>query len=229
MHVVVIVALAALLGALTVVLAVSVRRENAAAAVNAAVSLVVAVVAVAAAAGFTVGSRGFVAPELALWAAVAGLLHAIGMLGPYDSVWWWDHLTHALSAALLTALVYAALLVAYGDTASSTVVAGAAVGYTVLAGVCWELGELVARAVADRYDVEPVLVHYGRRDTALDLVFDVVGAVLVVGLDVRLFVDLAATAPTVTRQLLVWSVVAIVAASVLMTLGLVARHRASPE
>ncbi|WP_197425338.1 hypothetical protein, partial [Halobacterium sp. CBA1126] len=197
---------------------------------TAAVSLVVAVVAVAAAAGFTVRvARVPSRRNSALWAAVAGLLHAIGMLGPYDSVWWWDHLTHALSAALLTALVYAALLVAYGDTASSTVVAGAAVGYTVLAGVCWELGELVARAVADRYDVEPVLVHYGRRDTALDLVFDVVGAVLVVGLDVRLFVDLAATAPTVTRQLLVWSVVAIVAASVLMTLGLVARHRASPE
>ncbi|MCD2203345.1 hypothetical protein [Halobacterium sp. KA-6] len=215
--------LTALLGAIAFVLALAVRRKNVAAAVNAAVSLGVAGVAVAAAAGFEFGQRGFVAPELAFWTAVAGLLHSIGMLGPYDSVWWWDHLTHALSAALLTALVYAGLLVTIDDAVSTVVVAVAAVGYTVVAGICWELGELVARAVGDRYDVEPVLVYYGWQDTAYDLVFDVVGAVLVVAIDVRVFVDLAATAPGTTRQLLVWSSATVVAGSVLMAIALFAR------
>ncbi|MCG1003198.1 MULTISPECIES: hypothetical protein [Halobacterium] len=215
-------ALAVLLAAIAFVLALAVRRGNAAAAVNAGASLVVGAVAVAAATGFAFGQRGFVAPELAFWTAVAGLLHAIGMLGPYESVWWWDHLTHALSAALFTALVYAGLLVAVGDAASTSVVAVAAVGFTVAAGVCWELGELVARAVGERYDVEPVLVYYGWKDTAYDLVFDVVGALLVVVFDVRVFVDLAATAPGVTRQILVWVGVAIVAGSVSMALALVA-------
>ena len=215
--------LAVLLAAIAVVLALAVRRGNAAAAVNAVVSLAVAGVAVAAAAGFEFGQGGFVAPELAFWTAVAGLLHSIGMLGPYDSVWWWDHLTHTLSAALLTALVYAGLLVTVGDSISIAVVAVAAVGYTVVAGVCWELGELVARAVGERYDVEPVLVYYGWQDTAYDLVFDVVGALLVVALDVRVFVDLAATAPDATRQLLVWSSLTVVVGSVLMALALFAR------
>ncbi|CQH56567.1 uncharacterized protein HHUB_2399 [Halobacterium hubeiense] len=215
--------LTALLAAIALVLALAVHRGNVAAAVNAVVSLAVAGVAVAAAAGFEFAGSGFVAPELAFWTAVAGLLHSIGMLGPYDSVWWWDHLTHALSASLLTALAYAGLLVVAGESTSQTVVAVAAVGYTVLAGVCWELGELVARAVGERYDVEPVLVYYGWKDTAYDLVFDVVGALLVVALDVRVFVDLAATAPGATRQLLLWSTVAVVAASAVMALGLFAR------
>ncbi|GAA0281602.1 hypothetical protein [Halobacterium noricense] len=215
--------LTALLGAIAFVLALAVRRRNVAAAVNAVVSLGIAGVAVAAAAGFEFGQRGFVAPELAFWTAVAGLIHSIGMLGPYDSIWWWDHLTHTLSAALLTALVYAGLLVTVGSSVSITVVAVAAVSYTVVAGVCWEFGELVARAVGEHYDVDPVLVYYGWQDTAYDLVFDVVGAALVVALDVRVFVDLAATAPGTTRQLLVWSSATIVAGSVLMALALFAR------
>jgi hypothetical protein len=119
---------------------------------------------------------------LAFWIAVAGLLHALGMLGRYDSVWWWDHLTHTLSAALAAALLYAGLLV----VAPAIAVAGTVLTIVVL-GVLWEAGELFAREVADRYDIEPVLVHYGWRDTALDLLFDVVGAGVVVALDVRLF------------------------------------------
>jgi len=213
--------LSALLAAIAVVLALAVRRGNVAAMVNAVVSLAVAGVAVAAAAGFQFHA-GFVAPELAFWTAVAGLLHSIGMLGPYESVWWWDHLTHALSAALLTALAYAGLLVA--TDAATPVVAASAVAYTVLAGVCWELGELVARAVGERYDVEPVLVYYGWKDTAYDLVFDVVGALFVVVLDVRVFVDLAATAPATARQLLVWSTVSVAAAAAVMAVALLARR-----
>ena len=126
-------------------------------------------------------------PGLTLVIAVAGLLHCLGMLGLYESTGWWDHLTHTVSAALAAALLYAGLLV---WTRDGTI---AAVG-TVLAifglGVAWELLELAARDLAERVDIDPVLVHYGWRDTALDLVFDLVGALLVVALDVRLFVPI---------------------------------------
>lgn len=121
--------------------------------------------------------------------AVAGFLHSLGMLGLYESVGWWDHLTHTLSAGIVAALLYAGLLTRLGGSEGvpAAVVVGTVLG-TFAVGVGWELLELLAREVADRYDIEPVLVHYGRRDTALDLVFDLVGALLVVALDVRVFV-----------------------------------------
>lgn len=167
-------------------LAVGVRRENAAAVVNTAAMLCLALVPPAAGWLFGDGPATAGLPGLTLAVAVAGFLHALGMLGRYESVWWWDHLTHTLSAALLTALLYAGLLV----VDPSIAVAGALLG-TLTLGVLWEVGELFAREVAERYEIEPVLVHYGRRDTALDLVFDLVGAGLVVALDLRLFLPVA--------------------------------------
>ena len=124
---------------------------------------------------------------LTLIIGVAGLLHCLGMLGLYESTNWWDHLTHTVSAALAAALLYAGLLV---WTSDGTVAAVGAVLAIFGLGVAWELLELAAREIADWYDIEPVLVHYGWRDTALDLVFDLVGALLVVALDIRLFVPI---------------------------------------
>jgi len=164
-------------------------------------------------------------PVVALWLAAAGFLHSLGMLGLYerDTTWWWDHLTHTVSAALFAALLYAGLLVGVAgapEVALSTeAVAGLTILFTLAMGVFWELVELVAREVGERFDVEPVLVHYGRRDTALDLLFDVVGAVLVVGLDLRLFVPLVEQFPDVTRLLVLWGGGIVVVGSVLMALG----------
>lgn len=190
------------------VLAESVRRSNVAAAVNALVALLaavaIAVVAFVAPAAF--GWRVEVGPALPLWFSVAAVLHVVGMTGLYESVWWWDHITHAVSSALVAALLYAGVLVggvAGGPTAST---AGAVtLVLTIAVGVVWELVELVARDVGEHLDVEPVLVHYGWRDTAYDLVFDVVGALVVVGLDLRTFVPLAEQFPGATRWLVLWS------------------------
>lgn len=214
------------LSGIVLVLAVAVRRTNVPAAVNALVSLGAALSPRAAelllqsASGTTVT----LPPELSLWVAVAGFLHALGMLGPYDTVWWWDHLTHAVSAALLSALLYAGLVVV-ADSSAGIDLPAAAVGFVTVAltlafGICWELIELVARDVGERFDVEPVLVHYGRRDTALDLVFDVVGALAVVLLDVRLFVPAAAPFPRATGTLLLASAVVVVVGSVAMVVYL---------
>jgi hypothetical protein len=136
---------------------------------------------------------------LSLWIGAAGFLHCLGMLGLYESVWWWDHLTHTVSAALVAALVYAVLLAGVDGGTIGT--RGGAAGVTVLltlaVGVAWELVELAARDVGDRFDVEPVLVHYGWRDTAFDLGFDALGAVVVVLLDLRVFLPVAAALPGV--------------------------------
>jgi hypothetical protein len=206
--------LTGVVGGTALVLAEAVRRGEGAAIVNAVASLAVAGVATATAAGFSFEGAWFVAPELAVWAAVAGFLHSVGMLGPYETVWWYDHVTHTVSAALLAALVYAGLLATVGATWSTLAVAAATVGYAFVAGVAWEGLELAARALGEHYDVDPVLVHYGWRDTAYDLVFDVAGAAVVVALDVRLFVQLAAGAPQATRALLAWTTLGFAVAAV---------------
>lgn len=215
--------LAVLLGALVLALFVAVRRRNVAAAVNALVALAAALLPLPLATGLRLsGGSVVLAPELPLWVAAAGLLHSLGMLGLYESVWWWDHLTHTVSATLVAALLYAGVIVTAGTRAipalSPAAVAAVTVGYTFAVGVFWELIELVARAVGERYDIEPVLVHYGWRDTAYDIGFDLTGAVLVVALDVRLFVELAARFPELTRTLLVWTGGVVAGGSMLMAL-----------
>ncbi len=186
-------ALVAFQCATLVCVAVAIRRRDVAAVVNAGGAFALAalpVLADAALRGVAVG------PVLPAWLAGAGFLHSLGMLGLYESTSWWDHLTHTVSAALVAALLYAGLPVWFpgvGDAARpSVVVAAATVAWTFVVGVCWELIEVAAREVGARYDVEPVLVYYGRRDTAIDLAFDVVGALLVVLGDVRVFVPLVA-------------------------------------
>lgn len=167
----------------------AVRQSNWAAIVNSVGSLVLALLSAAADAGLAgiVNWSVTAPPELTLWLAVAGFLHSLGMLGLYESVGWWDHLTHFVSAALVAALVYAFVLV---DGVLQSLGAGpAAVAVTVAVGVGWELLELGAREVGRWLDIDPVLVYYGWSDTALDLAFDIVGAVAVVLLDVRTFAE----------------------------------------
>ena len=51
---------------------------------------------------------------LVLWITAAVFLHVFGSVGlpgvsgtPYDSTWWYDHVTHALSASIVAAAGYA--------------------------------------------------------------------------------------------------------------------------
>lgn len=181
------------------------RRGHVPAAVNAAVSAGVVLLVIGAGLAVGVGPSTLVGSGLVVWVALAGFVHSLGMLGPYDSIWWWDLLTHALSAALLTAFLYAGVLVVGGATAeaSEATVITMTVALVLVAGIFWELLELLARDVATRYDVDPMLVHYGWRDTAVDLVVDLAAAVVVVVLDIRAFVWFAQRAPNWTRTLVV--------------------------
>lgn len=216
----------ACLAGIAVIGAVAVRDENAPAALNAGASflLVLAPVAVDLAVSRVYGVRVGLFPDVSLWVAVAGLLHSYGMLGPYDDVGWWDHLTHTLSAALVAALFYAGVLVAAeaaSVSAGNGLVWAVVVLLTLLAGVFWELIELLAREFGRRFDVPPVLDHYGRRDTVLDLLFDLVGALLVLVADLRAFVPMAEVSPRTTVAALVVSLGGLVVGSLVLSLVVV--------
>lgn len=119
---------------------------------------------------------------LSLFITVAVFLHSLGMVGLYDRFWWWDHLTHVLSAALVASIGYATTR-ALDDYSEAVYFPGEFLAvfvflFTVALGVLWELAEHVGREVAIAGGFEPVLIVYGLEDTMWDLVFDMVGAVV---------------------------------------------------
>lgn len=129
-----------------------------------------------------VGGVSFGRPVV-LWIAIAVLLHTLGMAGPYETIWWWDHLTHTLSAALLASVGYA--LARALDDHSATISLPAdflflyVILFTMAAGVLWELMEFGGRMIARMIGQQPLLVQYGLQDTILDLLFDGIGATVV--------------------------------------------------
>ncbi|RKD88989.1 hypothetical protein [Halopiger aswanensis] len=127
-------------------------------------------------------------PWQRIYVQTAMITHAIGMLGPYDDVWWWDHLTHTHSSSILGGAVFAISRHRGRDPRPRVIAA------VVCFGLLWELVEYAVHAVGNRLGVEPVLVSYGKRDTVLDLVFDLVGATLVLAFGDRILGDLGDSA-----------------------------------
>jgi hypothetical protein len=170
-------------------------------------------------------------PELSSWIAVAGFLHMLGMLGWYDTVWWWDHLTHTVSAALVAALVYASLQSRYGLGAQVTDAYAAVftVLFTLGAGVVWEFVELAARELGEYVDRSPVLEYYGLRDTVLDMAFNGVGAVAVVAFDVRAFVPIVDQVPRLADAVVVGSTVLLFVGALCLGVALEALRTAATD
>jgi hypothetical protein len=120
---------------------------------------------------------------LALFVSVASFLHTLGMAGAYDRVWWWDHLTHVLSAVTVGGAGYV-LVRAFDEHSLAFDVPDRhfpviTFVVTMLFGVLWEITERAARAVTDALGIEAIWVDYGPLDTPLDLLFDAVGGVVV--------------------------------------------------
>ena len=113
-------------------------------------------------------------PWQRLYVESAMLTHSVGMLGPYDDVWWWDHLTHTHSSSVAGGIIHV-VAARRGQDPRPRVV-----GLIAFLGIVWELAEYVIHFVAKRLGIDPILVPYGREDTAFDLVFNLVGALLVV-------------------------------------------------
>lgn len=120
---------------------------------------------------------------LTLWITLALFLHSLGMLGFYTDVWWYDHVTHTLSATIVAAGGY--VLARAADEASDDIYLPPrflfvfVLLFTLGLGVLWEVLEFGARLGARSLGLDPVLVQYGLDDSLLDLLFDTLGAVLV--------------------------------------------------
>lgn len=129
-------------------------------------------------------------PQLALWITAAAFLHGIGIVGIpgvtrsfYTNLWWWDHLTHSLSASVVAAAGYATVRAV--DLHSDDVeIPGRYVGVVLLIfvlafGVLWELLEFAIGVTADLLETKGILTQYGIEDTLKDLTFNTMGGIIV--------------------------------------------------
>ncbi|MFT4947171.1 MAG: hypothetical protein ACI8TL_001411 [Natronomonas sp.] len=129
-------------------------------------------------------------PRLVLWITAAAFLHGIGIVGIpgvtrsfYTNIWWWDHLTHSLSASVVAAAGYATVRAV--DLHSEDVdIPARYVGIILLIfvlafGVLWELLEFAIGVTADTIGTRTILTQYGIEDTLKDLTFNSMGGVIV--------------------------------------------------
>ena len=124
-------------------------------------------------------------PWQRFYVGTAMVTHAVGMLGPYDDVWWWDHLTHTHSATLVGGLVHVVSRRRGTDPAPRVVTAVAVLG------VLWELAEYSIHRVANALGIEPILMTYGKKDTVFDLCFNALGALIVLAFGDEVLQNLA--------------------------------------
>jgi hypothetical protein len=122
-------------------------------------------------------------PWLGVWITAAVFFHTIGSAGFYARVWWWDHLTHSLSASLIAGAGYTTLRAV--DLHSEAIriptrFAFVFILVVVLAfGVVWELFEFGLDLLADETGVTMPLAQHGLDDTVLDMTYNTLGALVV--------------------------------------------------
>ncbi len=122
-------------------------------------------------------------PGLVLWMTSAVFFHGIGTLGPYNTIHWWDHFTHALSSSVVAAAGYAAfrsLDEHYDELNFPPKLFFLFILIFVAAfGVIWEVIEFAVSGFAELTGSRTVLTQHGLEDTMKDMIFDLVGASLV--------------------------------------------------
>lgn len=138
--------------------------------------------------------------RIAVWIAAAATLHTAGFLGAYGAeegvLSYYDHLTHAVSAAFIAGVGYA--LVDGLDHASGRIRFPEAfrVGFVLLTvtavGVTWELLEFGTTLVTSMLGMTSVLIIYGVDDVVFDFVFNGLAAAVVALRGTRYFDDFTA-------------------------------------
>ncbi|KTG13631.1 hypothetical protein [Haloferax profundi] len=128
---------------------------------------------------------------IVLWISVAMFLHAFGtlplpgldFLSPYKAVWWWDHMTHALSSSLVAGAAYAVTRALMEHTEYINMPPRFMFAYLLIFvmafGVLWELLEFYIGVVSQLLGAEEVLTQYGLDDSVLDLMYNTLGGLLV--------------------------------------------------
>jgi len=129
-------------------------------------------------------------PRLTLWITTAVFFHAFGTVGLpgatrtlYSDIWWWDHMTHALSASLVAGAGYATVRAfdehAEGVHLPRKFIAVFILLFVMAFGVLWEILEFAIALSAEALGTRAVLTQYGLGDTMLDFVFNSIGAIIV--------------------------------------------------
>lgn len=120
---------------------------------------------------------------LTLWITTAVFLHAVGTLGPYQNVWWWDHVTHTLSSSIVAMVGYATTRAIDEHTEDiyfpPRFVFVFILLFVIAFGVLWEVIEFAVGGAATMVGSDNVLTQYSLADTMLDLLFDIIGGILV--------------------------------------------------
>jgi len=122
-------------------------------------------------------------PFLSLWITSAVFFHALGSFGLYGAVWWWDHLTHALSASVVAGIGYT--VVRSIDLHSETInlpnkfmfvfILLTVIGF----GVVWELFEFGLDIIAYITGISMPLARHGLDDKMKDMMYNTLGATIV--------------------------------------------------
>jgi len=118
---------------------------------------------------------------------VAVVVHAVGTLGPYQTIPWYDSVAHALSASVVAGAGYATVKAVDRNSEQTNLPAGLQFAFILVFvmafGVLWEIIEFGTEQVAKLLGGRAVLVQYGLDDVINDLVFNQVGAIVVAGWD----------------------------------------------
>ena len=164
---------------------VGIERGDAGVIVNASVSLLVTYLP-------GVLERDYGLPMntgLTLWVTTAVFLHAVGTGGVpgvdvnlYQTFWWWDHVTHALSSSVVAAVGYTVVraLDEHADTITipDRVTVVFVLVFVLAFGVVWEVIEFGLGGLASMTGSESVLIQFGLDDTMADLFFDLLGGLV---------------------------------------------------
>ncbi len=122
---------------------------------------------------------GMVLPvELNFWIVLALFLHVVGgFSGFYDHVPGWDHITHMISASLVAALGFVAVVTIdkYIESISlpRPFLTFFIVMFTMAFGVMWELMEFANDQLAGSH------LQYSLDDTMVDMMFDAIGGFVI--------------------------------------------------
>ncbi|WP_135827831.1 hypothetical protein [Halorussus halobius] len=119
--------------------------------------------------------------------SLAVFVHAVGALGPYQSVPWYDSVAHALSASIVAGAGYATVKAVDRNSEATHLPAKLQFAFILIFvmafGVLWEILEFGTGLVSELVGGEPVLAQYGLDDVVSDLTFNQVGGILVAGWD----------------------------------------------
>jgi len=119
---------------------------------------------------------------LVLWLTLAIFLHTIGTFEFYNYIDNWDHVTHALSASVVAAAGYTLIraIDIYVDEIyiPPRVLFIFILIFVLAMGVVWEIIEFLSDELTSTLGYDAILAQHGIGDTMLDLVFDLLGAVL---------------------------------------------------